>query len=476
VRINHNRLLARGLDGDPRSSMLVLNAAWHPHVMAPVVDPGSDAVRVQRLADFINADDWREKRRLAEQDPGLASRQTSRVLEGWIGQVESQGDAEAAEHLRRYADFLTRVRTEGVSAAFEALAESAARLGDEALQRFYQSHTPDEAHDALDDAITSFAQALSATAWPPSVSWWTGAAVAHSERYDLAGDLEDLHLAVGLTRRALQDTKPGDPARAACLVNLAGLLLDRHEAGAGDSDDVTAAEEMARQAVREARQASSPAARDQLAAAWVVQARAATVRYDQAPDPTLLQDAIAAAQSAVEAAATDRDRAAGTGSLASALLRRYELAGDTHDLDAAIAQHRLALELTASPSLRPTRLSNLGTALLSRYDRLGELGDLDAAIDVLEQASELTPETASIAGAVSSNLGLVLAERYERRKVDNDLERAVVAFRRAVELTPQGAVQRPSTLLNLGGGLIDKYERLGDHADLDGASSGSQRG
>ena len=57
MRINHNRLLARGGDGDPRSAMLVLNAAWHPHVMAPVVDRGSDAVRVQRLADFINAAD-----------------------------------------------------------------------------------------------------------------------------------------------------------------------------------------------------------------------------------------------------------------------------------------------------------------------------------------------------------------------------------------------------------------------------------
>ncbi len=276
--------------------------------MAPVVNPGSDAVRLQRLADFINADDWREKRRLAEQDPGLASRQTSRVLEGWIDQVESQGDAEAAEHLRWYADFITHVRTEGMSAAFEALVESAARLGDEALQRFYQSHTPDEAHDALDDAITSFAQALSANARPSSVRLWNSAAVAHSERYDLAGDLEDLHLAVGLTRRALQDTKPGDPARAPCLVNLAVFLLDRQKAGAGDPDDLTAAEEMARQAVREARQASNKVARDQLAAAWVVQAGAATARYDQAPDATLLEDAIVAAQSAVEVGATDRDR------------------------------------------------------------------------------------------------------------------------------------------------------------------------
>jgi hypothetical protein len=210
-------------------------------------------VRVQRLADFINAEDWREKRRLAEQDPGLASEQTLQLLDGWIGQVESRGDAESADELRRYADFLRLLCTEGVSTAFEALAESAAQAGDEALQRFHDSRTPEEAHDALDDAIASFARALAATARPRCPAWWNSAGLAHSERYDLAGDVEDLHLAVDLARRAVQDTDPGDAARAGCLVNLAGYLLDRHAAGAGDENDLAAADAAAREAVDEAR-------------------------------------------------------------------------------------------------------------------------------------------------------------------------------------------------------------------------------
>ena len=70
---------------------------------------------MQRLAEFINADNWSEKRRLAEQDAGLASEQTLQLLEGWIRQAESQGDAASADELRRYADILTLVRTEGVT-------------------------------------------------------------------------------------------------------------------------------------------------------------------------------------------------------------------------------------------------------------------------------------------------------------------------------------------------------------------------
>jgi tetratricopeptide (TPR) repeat protein len=278
--------------------------------------------------------------------------------------------------------------------------------------------------------------------------------------------VEDLHLAVELARRAVQDSDPGDAARAGCLVNLAVYLLDRHDAGVGDGDDLAAAVDAARQAVDAARQAIDPAADDHLAAAWLAQARAAAARFEQTPDGTLLEDAIAAARAALQVASTDDDRAAGAGSLGNALLSRYVLDGDPDDLDTAISQHGRALELTASPSARTTRLNNFGMALLTRYDRSGDIGDLDTAIDVLEQASELTSENASTGGAISTNLGLVLAERYERRQAGSDLDHAVAAFRRAVERTPDRAVQRPSTLLNLGGGLIDKYERQHRRADL----------
>jgi len=437
--------------------------------MATVGDAGSDPVRVERLADFINAPDWREKRRLAEQDAVLVSGEASRLLDGWIGQVESQGDTESAEDLRRYADILTLMRTQSVSTAFEALAESAARDGAEALQLFHDSCTTDEARDALDEAIASFARALAATGRPRCAAWLSNAGLAHSERFDLTGDVEDLHLAVDLARRAVRDTDPGDPARAGCLVNLAVYLLDRHAEGAGDGDDLAAADDAARQAVDEARRSTDPASTDHLAAAWLARARVAVARFDQAPDRARVEDAVAAARAALEVTTTDRDRAACAGTLGSALLRRYALNSDADDLDAAIVQQGRALELTASPSARPTRLSNLGTGLLTRYDRSGDIGDIDAAIGFLEQASELTPETASIAGAVSTNLGLVFAERYERRRAGSDLDRAVAAFRRAVELTPDRAVQRPSTLLNLAGGLIDEYERHGRRADLDDA-------
>lgn len=322
--------------------------------MARINDPGTDPVRVQRLVAFINVGDWREKCRLAERDADLASEQTSRLLGGWIAAVEAQGEVDSADELRRYADFLTLVRTDGVSTAFEAAAESAARDGDEALRRFHESRTPAEAHAALDDAIASYSSALAATVQPRRHPWWNSLSLAYSERYDLAADLEDLHLAVDLVRRALQDTEPGDAARAGCLINLATYLLDRHDAGGGDGDDLAAADDAARQAVEAARQTADPAA-EHLAAAWLAQARVAQARFDEDADPARLGDAVAAARAAIEVAAADRDRASGAGVLGNALLSRYAVGANPDDLDAAMAHHGRALELTATPSARPIR-------------------------------------------------------------------------------------------------------------------------
>ena len=435
--------------------------------MARIHDPGTEPERVRLLAAFINADDWREKRRLAEQDADLASEQAARLLDGWVDAVEEQGDVASADELRRYADFLTLVRAEGVATAFEAAAESAARDADAALRRFHDSPVPAEASAVLDDAITSYTTALAATTRPRHV-WWSSLGLAYSERYELTADQEDLDLSVELARRALQDTAPDDAARAGCLVNLATYLLDRHDAGGGEGADLAAAADAARQAVDIARHATGPGA-EYLSAAWLARARAAQARFDADADPAGLEDAVAAARAALQAAATDRDRATGAGILGTALLSRYAVAADPDDIEAAVAQHGRALELTTTPSARPVRLSNLGIALLARYDLSGDIGDVDEAIDVLEQASALVAKTASSAGAVLTNLGLVLAERYERRRARADLDAAVAAFRRAVELTPARPVSRPWMLLNLGGGLIDLYEEDGRRADLDAA-------
>lgn len=435
-------------------------------------DPGADPALVQRLVAFINADDWREKRSLAEQHPELATEETSQLLERWIAAVGSQGDGESVAELRRYADFLALLRTHGVSTTFEAAAESAARDGHAALQRFQDSDTPDAARAALDDAARSFATALAASTRTDRSAWFDRLGLVYSERFDRAGDPDDLNLAVDLGRRALEDTAPNASSRASQLTNLATYLLDRHDAGAGTADDLAAAEETAGRAVDAARRAARPTAAPPpavLAAAWLVRARAAMARFDDRRDPTRLADAIDAARTALEVATTDRDRAAGSGTLGNALLSRYAVRADPDELDSAVTHHRRALRVTTTPSAQAIRLSNLGIALLTRYDRTGDIGDINEAIDVLERASDLTPATASSAGAVSTNLGLVLAERYERRRAGDDLARAVAAFGRAVDLTPDRAVQRPWTLLNLGGGLIDLYEQQRHAAHLDAA-------
>lgn len=436
--------------------------------VARIHDSGTEPERVRLLAAFINAGDWREKRSLAEQNADLTSEATARLLEGWVDAVEEQGDVASADELRRYADFLALVRAEGVATAFEVAAESAAQDADAALRRVHSTSGPVEAaRGVLDDAIASYMTALAATTRPRPV-WWSSLGLAYSERYELTADPEDLDLAVTLARRALQDTAPGDAAQAGCLVNLATYLLDRHDADSGEGADLVAADDAARRAVDAARQSTGPGA-EHLSAAWLARARAAYAGFAADADPALLEDALTAARAGLQAATTDRDRAAGAGLLGTALLSRYAVAADPDDIEASIAQHGRALQLTTSPSARPIRLNNLGIALLTRYDRAGDIGDVDEAIDVLGQAAELVAETASSAGAVLTNLGLVLAERYERRRMGADLDDAVASFRRAVDLTPISAVSRPWMLLNLAGGLIDLYEKDGRRADLDSA-------
>jgi hypothetical protein len=423
--------------------------------------PKKATARERRLAEFINSGDWREKRRLAEQEPDLISADTSELLEDWIRQVEAQGDSESADELRYYQDFLRLARAEGISAAAEAVAEGYAQAGNQALERFHRDATT----DALDDAVAALVQAIAATTRERCPAWWNSLGLAYSERYDAAGDEEDLDLAVSSARRAVQDTRPGDAERAGCLVNLGVYLLDRYDARGSDGEDLSAAEKAARAAVDSAGPDSG-----YLSAAWLVHARVAGARFDMTQQARFLDESISSTETARAVATTAAERAACAGTLGSRLLSRYTLTGNPADLDAAIANTQRALNLTPAPSAqRSSRLSNLGMAYLARYDRLGDIADLDVTILALEESAGATPQGAPMAGAVTANLGLALAERYERRRQHVDLNRAVEALLRAVELTPPRAIHRPQMLLDLGGVLLDRYECDARSEDLDSA-------
>jgi len=108
----------------------------------------------------------------------------------------------------------------------EAVAEGYAHAGNQALERFHR----DAAADALDDAVAALVHAIAATTRERCPAWWNSLGLAYSERYDAAGDEEDLDLAIATARRAVQDTRPGDAERAGCLVNLGVYLLDRYDA------------------------------------------------------------------------------------------------------------------------------------------------------------------------------------------------------------------------------------------------------
>ena len=228
--------------------------------------------------------------------------------------------------------------------------------------------------------------------------------------FEASSDQSRLQEAIEDLRGALELTAPGDPQRAAVLLNL-GVALQARYARTGAGADLDEAIRLSSEAV-----AATPEGHSGRAGVLSGLGGALLARFERTASPDDLERAIISFEEAVEQTPLgDADRAAVLSNLGVARMRRFELAGRLEDLDAAIEQARAALD--AVPVDHPDRagmLSNLGAFLQRRFEFEGRLEDLDAAIEQARAALDAVPVDHPDRAGMLSNLGRSLSSRARR--------------------------------------------------------------
>ncbi|HEX2315617.1 MAG TPA: CHAT domain-containing protein [Thermomonospora sp.] len=237
----------------------------------------------------------------------------------------------------------------------------------------------------------------------------------------LSGNAEPLDEAIGILRRIVADTRPGDPNAATRLHNLGTALWDQ-----------------------------------------------SSLRGI----PSVFEEALALLRRSVEEQDDDDpNRAAHLSALAAALTQRYDETGDRHLLDEALTFQRAAVAATPpAVAVLPGRLLTLSTLLDRRYRRSGSRAVLEENVAVARRLAAEFPDLAE----GHRLLGRLLCLRYERRGDLGDLADAVDTLRTAAE-RPAPPQTLALTLSDLGNALINRYATSGDLAALREAARQARR-
>jgi hypothetical protein len=265
------------------------------------------------------------------------------------------------------------------------------------------------------------------------------------QRFEMHGRRSDLETAIEVQDRALGLLRPGDPLRSFVLRGSSVLRQIRAEryGGPGTTEELTIAEDLAREAVLE----SGPTD-----PRWPVRlhtlAAAQRLRYQFGGPLEHLVDAAETARTASAAAPGDTVLASHLGLI---LRMRYEHHGRIADLHAAIDLGRPA----AAGDDRihaPMTWTNLSTMLEARHAHLGDGTDLADAVHAARRAVELTDPASLHHGMYLAVLARILA----LRGTDADRDEAVTTAQRAVTATPATAAQHQTRSALLARVLLDR--------------------
>jgi CHAT domain len=157
-------------------------------------------------------------------------------------------------------------------------------------------------------------------------------------------------------------------------------------------------------------------------------------------------------------------RARGLTTKSVALQWRFRATQNPADLDEAVTAAQEAVDATPAGHHRRAMLIALGHALQLRCTT-GHPHDLDAAIDVFRQAVAAA-ERDYPSGVALSSLSGALTARYERSEDPDDLDAAVVAGHGAVNATSRDDLALAKSLLSLGRTLRLRAKRPGRRGDL----------
>jgi hypothetical protein len=313
----------------------------------------------------------------------------------------------------------------------------------------------------LDSAFIPAERARAAAECDPTIDHFnilSGLALLYQARADRRQTASDHDDSVRLYEQAVNLLMPDDPRLTHARLSLAGSLASRAKVSRSPADAVRA-EQLASQALEDL--GSDDPARPR-AYASLAMTTGALYRYSQAPDPSILDRAIALHREAL----TLQREALGRGQhtrqvpslhadLGTLLMSRFERDSSRDDIDESIAALQASVADTPAADVRrASRGDKLGKALRMRYQSASDLTDLDDHIAAYQAALEAAPEDAGYLHI----LGAALAVRSEATGNLADATKAIEYHRAAVNATtdPDHRTGRLSSLgaaLSVAGGL-----------------------
>lgn len=321
----------------------------------------------------------------------------------------------------------------------------------------------------LDQGIRRYQRALALLA-PRSVlrpMLLTELGTALQDRFAEDQDQADIDAAVSHAEQALTEAVAAGanrPDLACHLVNLGTALNTRYEQ-TKDPRDLDEAVRRWTEAIGELPVSSAyrPVFLDRLALGHAMR-----WEYGGGGDEDL-DAAIDCGRAAVRAGASDPDAVVYASNLADALEKRWELHRDPEDLHEAVRVFAATLDAQPDGGARTADLAvSFAHTLLARYQAFGGADDLDVALAALGRspAGDLRGAQRSTAAAATAR---ALAMRYEAAGDPADLATAIAMARRGLAGVAATSTTHNSRTARLAHLLYLRFARSGQRRDLDDA-------
>ncbi len=294
---------------------------------------------------------------------------------------------------------------------------------------------------------------------------WLELGSALLERFEFAGEPEDLDLAIGELRIAHEMAGLGHPMRFESLTMLARALgLRRSIEADPEADEAETA------LLQEAVNLSEEGTREH-AHALVNLANALVRRQRNRHLDAQLHRVIVGLEAAVSTRLTDHEQVAVLVALARCLRQSSRKRGLDREFATAMSKLReaAALDRVDAPA-RAAILNNLGNLCLDRYSRSHQTRDLEMAIGSYEEALSLGGRTDDDISLVLSNLADCLrrrsglASRPQRMSV-RDRSRAIDLYRKAAKAAGTTSPKRAFECLVSWAGWAAQREAWGEVAE-----------
>ena len=283
-------------------------------------------------------------------------------------------------------------------------------------------------------------------------------------RYEVAGELSDLELALQILERVVRETSDDDILRPGRLQSRASARTLRYERF-GEARDLHAAIPDLREAVAKTHDLSPylPGYLDSLG-------NGLRKLYAREGDLLILDEALGAYWQAVKKTPDNHPLLPQLlNNLATAYSDLFDRTKNKDHFDEALRLFERAVALTGAGSRVPVPyLANLGTALKTKFLYTRDSADLDKAVDICRRVVDEASEEPVTRANFLSSLAHMLLIRFEKVSESLiDLEEAMGLLRRSAELIPDTSPYKVFILNKLAYGLALRYDLTGDQDTLE---------